>query len=240
MQPKYRTVLFLSLMLTVGWAGNALASTTIAPDEDVMTSGFFMGADMVRGYDADNRATHRVSTPNAFLPNAAETIYITFDPNDFSAFTAAIPEALLTVTSISGGFGADANAVTPFLVSAHAVDTDPIAAITDDTNPTGPIDRLTFFNNNILAPTSSTSIDGFGQYSFDVTDIVNDWIAGSNTVFAIALTGKNDVSGNDFLHGFVNNAETPGSTFLTVTPEPASAALIVIGGMVLAVRRKRR
>jgi hypothetical protein len=134
--------------------------------------------------------------------------------------------------SAAGGFGGDASSGNPFTVSAHAVSADPLTSITDDTNPAGPIGWVSFFNNNILPadPAALTAIESFGPVTFDVTAVVNDWIAGTNTVFALAMTGKNDTSGNDFLHGFLNNSEAPGSTFLTVNvPEPAALLLSIVG-----------
>ena len=73
-----------------------------------------------------------------------------------------------------------------------------------------------------------------------MTQIVSDWIDGNNTVFAIALTGDNDTSGSSFLHGFLNNSEAPGSSFLSVetVPEPGSLALLGLGAGLLLRRRR--
>jgi len=216
----------------------------IAPTEDVITSAFFQGTDFVRGYAGDGRAVHRVSSDNAFEAGP-ETIYLQFSAADFASITSPVANASLSLTSVSGGFGADASAVNPFDVSVHGVSADPLSSITDDTNPTGPIDWLTFFNNEILtaAPEATTSIDGFGVFEFDVTDVVNDWISGNNTIFALAVTGKNDVQvGNGFLHGFSNNSESPGATFLTVTsvPEPGSLGALLIVSSATGLRRRKR
>ncbi len=225
----------------------AHAATVIEVTEDVMTSSFFTGANTVRGYAGEgNRAVLRTSTDGAFGLAGAETIYLTFD-YDFSAFSGPVT-ATLTLQSISGGFGADASADSPFLVSAHAVAANPLTTIIDDTNPGGSVSWLNFFNNYILpaAPEASTSVNGFGAVSFDVSAIVNGWANGTNTVFAIALTGKNDTSGNDFLHGFLNNNNSgpgEGHTFLTVTavPEPGSYAMLLAGlAAVGGVVRRRR
>jgi hypothetical protein len=235
--PKF---LMSAAIAVMSMSSLALAGMQIDPVEDVMTSAFFSGPNYVRGYAGDNRNVHRVATDNAFGVGP-ETIYITFDAADFTGLTSPVPSATLTVQSASGGFGADAGPGNPFTVSAHAVNADPLASITDDTNPGGPISWINYFNNNILTadPAALTSIDGFGPVTFDVTSIVNDWLDGSNTIFAIALTGTNDTSGNGFLHGFLNNTESPGSTFLTVVPEPASVALIGLGGVALIARRRR-
>lgn len=219
-------------------------AVTITVDQDVMTSPFFTGTNLVRGYPGDNRNVHRVSTTDPFGTVGAETIYMTFD-YDFSSFTTPV-RAILTVQSASGGFGADAGAGNPFTVSAHGVSADPLASITDDTNPGGPVSWLEFFADYILAADSAafTTIDAFGPVTFDVSALVNAWISGTNTVHALALTGKNDVSGNEFLHGFLNNSQNPGATFLTVTPVPEpetwAALLAGLGFLGQHLMRRRR
>lgn len=217
-------------------------AATIPVVEDVMTSSFFQGANTVRGYAGDNRPTFRVSTTDPFGTMGAETIYLTFDPADFTGLGGAVPKALLTLQSISGGFGADAAADTPFTVSAHAVDANPLISITDDTNPSGTISWFNFYNNNILPAdaAASTAISGLGPVTFDVTSIVNSWIAGSNTVFAVALTGKNHAAGGEFLHGFANNTEALGSTFITIVPEPTALVLSIVGLASVVVAGRRR
>lgn len=208
-----------------------------------MTSAFFFGANTVRGYDADGRNEHRVSSDNAF-GLGPETVYLTFDAADFVGLTGPVDQALLTMTSTDGLFNGNAGPSDPFIVSAHAVDTDPLAAITDDTNPTGPTNWRTYFNTHILpsGAAASTTITGFGQVAFDVTAIVNDWVDGDNTVFAIAITAKNDPQtgngGSGYLHGFLNNSANPGSTFLTIVPEPSSFALLGLGALFVARRRR--
>jgi hypothetical protein len=231
-------------LLTSDAAPAPSTDTFIVPvANDVMTSLFFTGTDLVRGYAGDGRTVHRVSTENPFGTVGAETIYLSIDPGEFTGLSEPVAKAVLSLESVDGGFGANADAANPFTVSAHAVDTDPLTAITDDTNPSGPIDWLTFYNDHILdvAPGSSTVVDGFGTVEFDITSLVNDWIAGTNTVYAVALTGKNDTSGGEFLHGFLNNSDNSGATFLTLSavPEPGSAVLCVLGLMGLVGRRSR-
>jgi hypothetical protein len=65
----------------------------IAVDQDVMTSPFFTGTDLARGYPGDNRNVHRVSTTDPFGTVGAETIYLTFD-YDFSSFTTPVRATL--------------------------------------------------------------------------------------------------------------------------------------------------
>jgi len=49
-----------------GLNANAAVQVTPSPDEDVMTSGFFSGANRVRGYAGEKRNVHRVSTAQPF------------------------------------------------------------------------------------------------------------------------------------------------------------------------------
>jgi len=236
-------ILAVCLLSIPSLVPSTASAQTIAPTEDVMTSAFFQGADLVRGYVGENRPTFRVSSNNDF-DRGPETIYLLFGESDFASFTNPVPNASLSLTSVTGNFGADASATSPFIVSAHAVDANPFTSIIDDTNPTGTIAWDDFFDNNILAasPEVLSVINGFGVFEFDVTNIVNDWISGSNQEFVIALTGKNDVQvGDGFLHGFSNNTELPGSTFLTVSavPEPSSAALLTLLLPLWITRRRR-
>jgi len=231
----------LAALLFASVSFNAHA-VSIAVEEDVMTSSFFTGADLVRGYAADGRRVMRVSTDEPFGLVGAETIYLKLG-YDFSAFSGPV-NAVLTVQSADGGFGANAGPGNPFTVSAHAVSADPLTSITDNTNPGGTINWLAFYTNNILAadPLARTSVSSFGAVQINVSAIVNGWISGTNPVHAIALTGKNDTSGNEFLHGFLDNSITPGSTFLTITavPEPETYAMFLAGvGIVVAAARRR-
>jgi len=232
----------LALLAAACLAAAPARATTIEVDEDVMTSPFFTGSNRVRGYGTDNRELHRVSTDSPFGSPGAETVYLSFN-YDFAGNFSGPVKALLNLQSVEGGFGADASAATPFLVSAHAVDANPLTAIVDDTNPSGTTDWLSFYNSRILPAdaAASTSINGFGNVQFDVSAIVNDWISGGNSIFVIALTGKNDSSGNDFLHGFLNSSAHPGSTFLSVSQVPLPGGLmLMISGLATLVAASRK
>lgn len=243
---SFKKIIFTTLVVTATFVLHSAAQATVIPVvEDVMTSGFFTGANLVRGYSGEARNVHRVSTNGPFSTPGAETIYLTFDSANFSGFSSPVASAILTMQSVAGAIGYDADLANPFTVSAHAVDTDPLTAIIDDSNTTpGTISWVSFFDNNILAADSAalTVVDSFGTVTFDVTAVVNDWVSGANTEFTLAMTGKNDTSSSSFLHGFLNNSENPGSTFLTVTavPEPTSIALLLLGcvGVGAAMRRR--
>ena len=228
-------------VLLIATSSPLRAMTVLAPTEDAMTSAFFQGTDLVRGYAGDNRPTFRVSSNNAF-GTGPETVYLAFDGSDFTSRTEPVTQAILSISSADGNFGANAGPGNPFQVSAHGVDANPFTSIIDDTNSSGTIQWLDFFNNNILTASDTVAVDSFGLINFDVTSLVNDWISGSNSEFAIALTGKDDVqSGNGFLHGFLNNNENPGATFLTLNPVPEpSSALLSILALSLGVLRRSR
>jgi hypothetical protein len=239
-----RRLLGTICILLAASATTAWAEAVVPVDLNVMTSGFFQGTNVVRGYAGEGRTVERVSTPGAFGVAGAETVYLTFD-FDFASLGEPVPQATLRVESVPGGFGADAAPGSPFLMSAHGLTADPIASITDDTNPSGPIHWVDFYDNNILPadPAAMTVVEGHGTLEFDITGLVNSWINGTNTVFALALTGKNDTSGGEFLHGILNDAETPGASHsISIVPEPASCTLLVLGlaGTVALVIRRRR
>ena len=230
-----RTLYIFGLGIMTSWVS---AATIVNPDQSAMTSAFFQGTDLVRGFAGDNRPTFRVSSDNAF-GTGPETIYLDFSSVNLSAVNSAI----LTVQSVDGGFGANANSDNPFIVSAHGVDLNPFTAIIDDTNPTGTVAWDDFLTNNILGADQAaiTSVDGFGAVTFDVTALVQTWETDESALRVVALTGTNDVQvGNGFLHGFVNNTEVPNSTFLTINgvPEPSSLLLVGLGSLGLLRRRR--
>lgn len=242
----FQSTLAAALLLSSTlFASSQVAAGTIDPIEDVMTSSFFFSPNHLRGYDGEGRSTFRVSTNNPFGTSGGETIYLSFDPIAFSGFSAG-SSATLTMQSVAGGFGADAGSSNPFTVSAHAVTADPVSSIFDDTNSGGSMSWLDFYNNEIATSdaVALTTINSFGPVTFDVSGIVNDWITGANTFFTIALTGLNDTSGNDFLHGFLNNSETFGSTYLdvnnSVSAIPIPAAIWLFGSALMGFVGVRR
>ena len=94
-------------------------------------------------------------------------------------------------------------------------------------NPDEDIMTSSFF----FPPNSVHGYAGEGRHVFRVSN--ND---------TFGLTGKNDNSGTDFLHGFLNNTEAPGSTFLIINPipEPATGILALVGIALTLGRRIRQ
>ncbi len=229
---------FLS-SLVVSLVGEA--SIVLAPKNSVMTSGFFQGVDQVRGYEGDSRPILRASSPAPFGLEQPEGIYFDFTSFDPASFDNRTTSAILSVTSISGGFNADADPENPFLVSIHGVGENPLLAIADDTNPGGIMSAIEFESTHIFNAVSSVSVNSLGLVTFDVTDLINDWIDGENSNYFIALTGRNDRSGSDFLHGFSNSSEVPAATFLTIAqiPEPSELILLTTGSLALLAHRSR-
>ena len=225
--------------LVVGPEGQA--SIVLAPKNSVMTSGFFQGGDQVRGYEGDSRPILRASSPAPFGLEQPEGIYFDFTSFDPTSFDSRTNSAILSVTSVTGGFNADADLENPFLVSIHGVGENPFLAIADDTNPDGLMSAIEFESTHIFNAVSSVSVNSLGLVTFNVTDLINDWIDGENSNYFIALTGRDDRSGSDFLHGFSNSSEVPAATFLTIAeiPEPSELILLTIGILALLGHRSR-
>lgn len=85
----FKSTLTAALLLSSTlFASSQVAAETITPIEDVMTSSFFFSPNHLRGYDGEGRGTFRVSTNNPFGTTGGETIYLSFDSNAFSGFSA--------------------------------------------------------------------------------------------------------------------------------------------------------
>lgn len=98
------------------------------------------------------------------------------------------------------------------------------------TTPGGTSTGTLFAFNNTVIPDNS----GVVPVSFDVTSLVSDWTSGALTNDGILLTGTE----GDGLHFYIAGADAPSLT-ITYTPEPASLALIGLGGLSILARRRR-
>ncbi|MBO6739481.1 MAG: DNRLRE domain-containing protein [Phycisphaerales bacterium] len=231
--------------ITLGLIGTPLlAGTTVYTDRDYMTSGFFSMDPAVRG-DNDGREINRVSSIQPFGV-FDENTYLEFNDYDWSTLGGPVDSAVFRIEVVSGGFGADSSEENPFDISLHSLSQDPWTTI-DPTLFSGPASYQGFAADQINSASviSTTSVGGAGIYEWDITSLVNDWIANGDANFAqtIALSGILDASGGTFLQGLVNSTspsligdEVIGQ--IVVVPAPAGLLSFAAFG-VIASRRRR-
>ncbi|MEO0632393.1 MAG: hypothetical protein AAFY46_16945, partial [Planctomycetota bacterium] len=151
-------------------------------------------------------------------------------------------QALFRV-EVVGGFFTDPTPGNPTEVSLHSLSANPLDVV-DDTIPSGPGSWLEFRANEITTSSivSTTSVTGLGVFDWDITDLVNEWIANgdSNVSYSIAASTLLDT---DFepSAAFVNstwNGLTDEVTARIVIPAPASVLVFGLTGLT-AVRRRR-
>ncbi|MCH1499279.1 MAG: PEP-CTERM sorting domain-containing protein [Akkermansiaceae bacterium] len=220
-----------------------------------MTSGFFQGVDQVRGYEGDTRPILRASSPAPFGLEQPEGIYFDFTSFDPASFDNRTTSAILSVTSISGGFNADADPENPFLVSIHGVGENPLLAIADDTNPDGIMSAIEFESTHIFNAVSSVSVNSLGLVTFDVTDLINagsygtskDGIEGvvffTDLQLGASATKIEASFGDTIFPGFPGSFKSVDGVQICVfnsepVPEPTSTALALLGAL-FVLRRKR-
>lgn len=225
-------------------AAPLIAGTTVYTDRDYMTSGFFSMDPAVRG-DNDGREINRVSSIQPFGVHDENT-YLEFDDFDWSSLGGPVDSAVFRIEVVSGGFGADSSEENPFDISVHSLSQDPWTAI-DPALFSGPGSYQGFAAEQITSASvvSTTSVGGAGVYAWDITSLVNDWIANGDAHYAqtIALSGIMDASGGTFLQGLVNSSspsltgsETIGQ--IVIVPAPATSLLLSAIG-ICAMKRRR-
>ncbi|MEM6690117.1 MAG: PEP-CTERM sorting domain-containing protein [Planctomycetota bacterium] len=228
--------------------------TAVVPVEaDFFSTAWAFGAPFLR--DA-GRTSLGVTTPDPFLQAAGsgsplgtweEVTYFTFDFQPGS-FTSPIRTALLEVETLSRPFGSIPTPSNPFAVSAHRVTADPTAIDPAlNASSAGP-SYLNFGASEIAGAEDTVSITDVGIYTWDVTELVEEWIANgdANFDFSLAMTGRignpADTASSGFFHAFANSGANSGQAaqlLITSVPEPTSfASLCVLGGMT-ALRRRR-
>nr|MBR9810564.1 PEP-CTERM sorting domain-containing protein [bacterium] len=188
-----------------------------------MTSGFFQGGDQVRGYEGDSRPILRASSPAPFGLEQPEGIYFDFTSFDPASFDNRTSSAILSVTSISGGFNADADPENPFLVSIHGVGENPLLAIADDANREGAMSAIEFESTHIFNAVSSVSVNSLGLGT-SATKIEASF---GDTIFPGFPGSFKSVDGVQIC---VFNSEP--------VPEPTSMTLALLG-VLFVLRRKR-
>ncbi|MEM9167589.1 MAG: hypothetical protein AAGB48_11290 [Planctomycetota bacterium] len=239
---KFRTIAWSSLAITVS-SPAAAQPTEIPVARDYMSTGFFFSssADFYRGDEnPSGRSANRVSSAT-IAGVTGENAYFEFD-FDGLGFTAPVQQAFFRV-EVVGGFFTDPTPGNPTEVSLHSLSADPLDVV-DDTISSGPGSWREFRDNEITVSSiaSTTSVTGLGVFDWDITDLVNEWIANgdSNIAYSIAASTLLDT---DFepAAAFVNSTWSGLTNEVTariVIPAPASALLLGLTG--LAATRRRR
>jgi len=160
---------------------------------------------------------------------------------DLSSIT--IPSAEITsatVTLYCSGLGVSGGPANGGLVTLSPINTAWSESAADSNGATwnrffGPTPTLSFD-----APAASQTVTGAGFVTWDVTNLVKQWLSGTraNNGFIIQTAGTNmDI-------GFADtdsNPEVAGSApRLSVVPEPGSVALIAAAGGTMCLARRRR
>ena len=215
-------------------------TSTIDLANDYMTSGFFQ-SNFVRGDDAgSSRAVNRATSPSIFGVQG-ETTYFDFDFNP-SNFAGPVAEAVFRVEVVANGFFGDPSAGNPADISIHSLTADPLASIDDNVQQS----FIDFRESQITTSSivSTTTVDGLGVFEWDITSLVNEWIANgdANFTYSIGTGALLDPDAGTAI-GFVNSSwagltdEVVGQIVIVPTPGGAAIGLTAIG--ITASRRRR-
>ena len=220
---------------------------TVFVDQDYMSSGFFF-SDFLRGESSTNpsdtvRAANRATSPVIFGVTG-ETSYFNFgfDPSQFSG---PIDSAVFRVETVANGFFPDPTPSSPAEVSLHRLSADPLAVV-DQSLESGPGSWLDFRDSEITMSSivSTTTVDGLGVFEWDVTSIVNEWIANGDANFAYSLGSSAilDPEG-DAAVGFVNSSWVGLTDEVTarivIIPSPGVLTLTALCVAGVSTRRRR-
>lgn len=237
---SFISVLAVAAMCTAPVLGS------IPVELDFYTTPWLFGPPYVR--DA-GRDTLGVSSLDPYLfdgtSDAAweETTYFTFDfqPGDFGG---PVDSAVLRVETVVRGFSTYPNETEPFAISAHRVLDDPTTI--DGSLSSGAGSFVEFKNTQIGGVEDTVSLTEPGIYDWDITDLVNEWIANgdANFDYSIAMTGRvgNPVDTEDIgaFHSFINSeGGLEGLAAQIIVPEPATAVLAAMGTFAFMRRRVR-
>ncbi|MEL6797383.1 MAG: hypothetical protein AAFO89_11250, partial [Planctomycetota bacterium] len=130
-------------------------------------------------------------------------------------------------------------------ISLHSLTADPLGTI-DQNLPSGPGSWVDFRDAQFTSASivSTTAVDGFGVFEWDITGLVNEWIANGNANFAYTLGSSAllDPEGGAAV-AFVNSsasdlADGAVTARITIVPAPASALLLGLTGLTAARCRR--
>ncbi|MEM7754090.1 MAG: hypothetical protein AAF297_00475 [Planctomycetota bacterium] len=236
-----RTLLCAGMVSATAAVGLAEASE-IPVAQDYMTSGFFQ-SNFVRGQEPGSTRASNRATSETIFGVTGETAYFSFD-FDPSLFSGAVPKATFVVESVSTGFFTDPSPGNPTEVSIHSLTADPLASI-DINAPSGPGSWIDFRDSQITTSSivTTTSVDGLGVFEWDITSLVNEWIANgdSNFAYTIGTSALLDEEGEAAV-AFVNSSWDDLSDEVTarivVIPAPGVGAVLAAAGLVCTRRRR--
>ncbi|MEM1329135.1 MAG: hypothetical protein AAGG07_01100 [Planctomycetota bacterium] len=234
----------LVALVPMAVAGTAIAQPSeILASQDYMSSGFFT-SDFLRGEEANSgRASHRATSPTIFGVTG-ETAYFAFD-FDPMAFAGPVSEAVFRVETVAPGFFAEPSPESPADISIHSLTADPLASV-DQSLAGGAGSWLDFRDSQITTSSvvSTTSLDGLGVFDWDITSLVNEWIANGDSNFAYTIgTGALLDEDGGAAAAFVNSSYIgltgdEVTARIVIIPAPGALALLGMGG-VACVRRRR-
>lgn len=250
---RWTSVLALASLAMAGSISSA-QTVTVPVTDDFFTTTWSFGPPYVRGRADPTRSSIGVTTPNPFLQstngsnNWEETTYFVF--SDFASYDlpSTVTSAVLRVRAVTRLGGQVPSAENPFAISAQRVLSDPTAIVGTAASGAG---SFVEFKNTQLAGVEDTVSVGVAtptSFEWDVTDLVNEWIANGEANFdhSIAMTGRfgnpADTASTGFFHAFDNSesaaAQLPARLVIAV-PEPAALGFLAVLSPML-VRRKRR
>ncbi|MCE5328629.1 MAG: DNRLRE domain-containing protein [Planctomycetaceae bacterium] len=92
---------------------------------------------------------------------------------------------------------------------------------------------------------ASFSVTTPGSYTIDLTSLVQGWLSGTTANYGLFFTGPRYSGANTSFEAtnYTQNSQGPHlsvSQLVADVPEPATMSLLVLGGVAVLVRRKRR
>lgn len=230
-----RQIIF-SLIVCVLFTGTAQADFTFDVDLDFYTP---MGSTVT-----DDRVYLLTSNAYAPLPEYGGAImetlcFLKFDLTNLPG--SAVSEAYLLMEKTSG-YSAMSGMTAPVQISVQQVTAD-VAGMTDGRYTVAEFqDQDTGY---ISQTVSTVEVDQDGCYSWDISALVNDWIAGSPN-YGFALTGRDDSRNDGNQHpeffsqdGFANGLGMGPVISDQPIPEPVTICLLGAGAGCLLCRGKR-